>query len=68
MKSRRILGEKDAYIAFSSGTIAVIDGVVTWIRRDYPDYGGALSDVKRKADAGKLRIGTDGIYEEEAHA
>jgi hypothetical protein len=60
MAKRIIIGEQDAYMAFASGLIAVINGRVTWID---PSYDGRLNDVKRAAQKGSLRVVLGGLSE-----
>lgn len=57
---RIVIGEQDAYIAFSAGLIAVINKRVTWLDST---YDGRLNDVKKKAQAGRLRMVLGGIAE-----
>ena len=57
---RIVIEEQDAYIAFSAGLIAVIDGNIVWLD---DEYDGRLNDVKEKAQAGRLRIVLGGIAE-----
>lgn len=50
------ISPSDTRLMFTSGLIMVKDGLVIWLDPSYPDEGGALSDIKRMADAGKLTV------------
>lgn len=50
------ISPSDTKLMFTSGLIMVKDELVIWLDPTYPDKGGALSDIKRMADAGKLTV------------
>jgi len=50
------ISPSDTRLMFTSGLIMVKGGLVIWLDPTYPDKGGALSDIKRMADAGNLTV------------
>ena len=48
------ISPSDTRFLFTSGLIMVRGNNVIWLDPTYPSQGGALSDIKRAANAGKL--------------